>query len=128
MRTYTSGPIGPLASGFGCSGCLGQLRNAYAGDDEDVAFDADLLGLDDDGDGQRDVPGDSDGSEPADPTSAPRALRTATRRRPAPGGPGAARASGRVRVDQHGDEDRRLVRAVGPTVHAALLDDDVAGP
>lgn len=134
VLTYTSGPIGPLASGFGCSGCHGQLygetssnsglpkatsyglrqvhvdagvtacstsachrpgnlgspdpfpapheenvappyyaaefsvlRNACAGDEEDMAFDADLLGLDNDGDGQRDFPDDSDCSEPTDP-------------------------------------------------------------
>ena len=132
VRTYTSGPIGPLESGFGCSGCHGRLygetspnsglpkstayglreahaaagvtecaschvpgslgspdpfpallaehvappyygfefsglRNACASDEEDLAFDADLLGLDNDGDGQRDFPDDLDCPEPTEP-------------------------------------------------------------
>jgi len=134
VRTYSSGPIGPLANGFGCSGCHGRLygetspnsglpkstsyglraahvdagvddcatsgchapgnlgspdpfpptlpenvappyygpefsvlRNACASDEEDQAFDADLLGLDNDGDGQRDFPDDLDCPEPTEP-------------------------------------------------------------
>jgi hypothetical protein len=134
VRTYTSGPIGPLTSGFGCSGCHGRLygeispnsglpkstsyglrqvhvdagvaecstsgchapgnlgspdpfptpypedvvppyygfefsvlRNACASDEEDLPFDADLLGLDNDGDGQRDFPDDLGCPEPTEP-------------------------------------------------------------
>lgn len=134
VLTYTSGPVGSLTSGFGCSGCHGQLygetspnsgvekstsyglrqvhvdagitecgtggchapgslgspdpfpalhpesvappyyaagfsvlRNPCSSDQEDMPFDADLLGLDNDGDGQRDYPNDSDCEAPPPP-------------------------------------------------------------
>jgi hypothetical protein len=134
VLTYTSGPVGSLSSGFGCSGCHGQLygeispnsglekstsyglrqvhvdagvtecgtggchapgslgspdpfptlhpesfappyyaagfsvlRNPCSSEEEDMPFDADLLGLDNDGDGQRDFPNDSDCEAPPPP-------------------------------------------------------------
>jgi hypothetical protein len=135
VLTYTSGPVGPLASaGFGCSGCHGQLygetspgsglpkstsyglrqvhvdagvaacaasgchapgslgspdpfpalhpesvappyyapgfsvlRDPCSSDEEDMSLDADLLGLDNDGDGQRDFPDDADCEAPPPP-------------------------------------------------------------
>ena len=134
VLTYSSGPVGPLSGGFGCSGCHGQLygeispnsglekstsyglrqahvnagvtecgtgschapgnlgspdpfpalhpesfappyyaadfsvlRNPCSSDEEDMPFDADLLGLDNDGDGQRDFPDDSDCEAPPPP-------------------------------------------------------------
>jgi hypothetical protein len=47
------------------------LRDACSSDEEDMPFDADLLGLDNDGDGQRDFPDDLDCAEPAPPDCAP---------------------------------------------------------